>query len=145
MSTAATGTPRLRCALPEPDERPVSLRSSCPSLVHPSSAPSRSSKSDQDNDGDTADGNPRFADDTSTNDTACGLPVIIDMRAYEFPGDAAHPLRIGHINDDGVVNGADLPALLFAPKLAAWARLIIAHCEVVKEGVPRVTGSNGEG
>ena len=32
------------------------------------------------------DGNPRFVDDTGTDDTGSGDPPIVDMGAYEFQG-----------------------------------------------------------
>jgi len=77
---------------------------------------------DLDDDGDTAervpldlDGNPRFADDPDTADSGCGEPVIVDMGAYEHPGDAWHPMRIGDIDGNGIVNTTDLLVLL-----AAW-------------------------
>jgi hypothetical protein len=76
---------------------------------------------DLDEDGDTVEripldlgGNPRFADDPGTDDTGCGAPVIVDMGAYEFPGDAWHPMRIGDTDSDGLVNTADLLILLGA-------------------------------
>jgi len=76
---------------------------------------------DLDDDGDTAervpldlDGNPRYADDSDTADSGCGAPVIVDMGAYEFSGDAWHPMRIGDIDGNGAVNTADLLALLGA-------------------------------
>ena len=77
---------------------------------------------DLDEDGDTAerlpldlDGNPRFADDADTEDTGCGAPVVVDMGAYEFQGDAWHPMLIGDIDGNGAVNTTDLLVLL-----AAW-------------------------
>jgi hypothetical protein len=76
---------------------------------------------DLDEDADTAeripldlDDNPRFADDPSGDDTGCGAPVIVDMGAYEFAGEVWHPMRIGDIDGDGAVNGADLEILLEA-------------------------------
>ena len=56
------------------------------------------------------DGNPRFADVPSAPDTGCGLPVVVDMGAYEFVGDAIQPVR-GDIDGDLMVNTLDLLAL----------------------------------
>ncbi len=57
------------------------------------------------------DGNGRFADDPATMDSGCGLPVIVDMGAYEFPGDEAE-LIYADINGDGTVDVLDLLFLL---------------------------------
>jgi hypothetical protein len=56
------------------------------------------------------DGNPRFVDDPNTEDTGYGDPPIVDMGPYEFQANIP-----GDVNGDGVVNTADLLALL-----AAW-------------------------
>ena len=56
------------------------------------------------------DGNPRFADDPDAENTGCGVPVVVDMGAYEFQGEPATVL-LGDINGDGVVSIADLIAL----------------------------------
>ncbi len=60
------------------------------------------------------DGNPRFADDPATVDTGCGVPVIVDMGAYEFQGTPA-TVKLGDIDADGAVAVPDLLTLL-----AAW-------------------------
>ncbi|MCH8005018.1 MAG: hypothetical protein IH888_02170 [Planctomycetes bacterium] len=60
------------------------------------------------------DGNPRFADDPATVDTGCGVPIIVDMGAYEFQGSPA-TVKLGDIDGDGVVAVPDLLTLL-----AAW-------------------------
>ena len=72
---------------------------------------------DIDNDKDTAeftpidlDGNPRFADAPKTPDSGCGVPVIVDMGAYEFAGDVIQPVR-GDIDGDLIVSTIDLLAL----------------------------------
>ncbi len=74
---------------------------------------------DLDGDGDTGelapldlDGNPRFADDPATIDTGCGASAVVDMGAYEFPGNALACLRPGDVNGDGSVNVLDLIELL---------------------------------
>ncbi len=56
------------------------------------------------------DGNPRFADDPATVDTGCGVPVVVDMGAYEHPGKAA-TVVFGDVNGDGALRINDLPAL----------------------------------
>jgi predicted outer membrane repeat protein len=60
------------------------------------------------------DGNPRFADDADTADTGCGVPVVVDMGAYEYPGEP-FPVRFGDVNGDGAVSVTDFLLLL-----AAW-------------------------
>jgi len=57
------------------------------------------------------DGNPRFADDPATADTGCGVPVVVDMGAYEFQGDP-FPVKFGDIDGDGMVGISDFLALL---------------------------------
>ena len=57
------------------------------------------------------DGNPRFTDDLETPDTGCGVPVVVDMGAYEFQGDP-FPVKLGDIDGDGVVGITDFLALL---------------------------------
>jgi hypothetical protein len=57
------------------------------------------------------DGNPRFADDPDMPDTGCGVPVIVDMGAYEFQGNPATVL-FADINADGIVGLDDFEALL---------------------------------
>ena len=59
-------------------------------------------------------GNPRFADDPATADTGCGVPVVVDMGAYEFQGNPA-TVKVGDIDGDGAVAVPDLLTLL-----AAW-------------------------
>lgn len=73
---------------------------------------------DLDSDGDTAerlpidlDGNHRFMDDGATEDTGCG-PIVVDMGAYEFPGEPVHPVLIGDIDLDGIVGFNDLVQVL---------------------------------
>jgi hypothetical protein len=73
---------------------------------------------DLDSDGDTLeltpldlDGRPRFADDTDTADAGCGVPVVVDMGAYEYKGDPARVV-FGDINGDGKVGMSDLIALM---------------------------------
>lgn len=51
------------------------------------------------------DGDPRFADGPF-GDFGCGLPVIVDMGAYEYQGNP-FPVRYGDIDGDGEVGIAD--------------------------------------
>jgi predicted outer membrane repeat protein len=60
------------------------------------------------------DGNPRFADEPQTPATGCGMPVVVDMGAYEFRGVPAD-VRLGDVDADGVVGILD-----FLKVLAAW-------------------------
>jgi len=57
------------------------------------------------------DGNPRFAADKNDFDPGCGVPVVVDMGAYEFQGDP-FPVKFGDINGDGIVGIVDFLALL---------------------------------
>ena len=60
------------------------------------------------------DAAPRFSDDAATTDTGCGATAIVDMGAYEFPGNAPDCLRPGDVNGDGAVDVLDLIELLLA-------------------------------
>jgi hypothetical protein len=77
---------------------------------------------DLDGDGDTVeftpvdlDGSPRFVNDLQTEDSGCGVPVVVDMGAYEFT--LGHPIQPVHGDLDGdlLVGISDFIALL-----AAW-------------------------
>jgi hypothetical protein len=61
------------------------------------------------------DGDPRFADDPATGDTGCGIPVVVDMGAYEYQGVPFGPVKLGDIDADGSVGVLD-----FLELLAAW-------------------------
>ena len=49
------------------------------------------------------DGNSRFADDPATNDTGCGLPVVVDMGAFEYAGVPADVVYCDIDGDGGVM------------------------------------------
>ena len=73
---------------------------------------------DLDDDNDTheftpidLDGNPRFADVPKSPNVGCGVPVIVDMGAYEFLGNPIQPC-LGDTDGDLVVNTTDLLNLL---------------------------------
>ena len=68
------------------------------------------------------DGNPRFAADKIDFDPGCGVPVVVDMGAYEFQGDP-FPVKFGDINGDGVVGVTD-----FLDLLAAWGACVEDCC-----------------
>ncbi|MHC4429740.1 MAG: NosD domain-containing protein [Planctomycetota bacterium] len=57
------------------------------------------------------DGGPRFADDLATPDTGCGVPVVVDMGAYEHQGQPAE-VRYCDLNADGSVGIVDFLMLL---------------------------------
>jgi hypothetical protein len=57
------------------------------------------------------DGNPRFADDPATGDTGCGVPVVVDMGAYEYQGNPAS-VTFADLNGDNVVGLDDFDALM---------------------------------
>ncbi len=70
--------------------------------------------SDYDEDGKTCelfpvdlDGNPRFTDDLEVDDTGCGTPAVVDMGAYEYPGDAAE-IVYADTDGSGTVDVLDL-------------------------------------
>jgi hypothetical protein len=71
---------------------------------------------DLDEDGDTAElvpldlaGSPRFSGATASAGAAgCGVPVIVDMGAYEAEGRAVATVRFGDVNGDGAVDVSDL-------------------------------------
>lgn len=48
------------------------------------------------------DGNPRVADDPNSPDSGCGVPVVVDIGAYEFQGTPAGVL-FGDIDGNGRV------------------------------------------
>ncbi len=56
------------------------------------------------------DGNPRFADGPA-DDPGCGVPVVVDMGAYEFQG-TPFPVTLGDIDGDGGVHVTDFLDLL---------------------------------
>ncbi|MHC4305197.1 MAG: right-handed parallel beta-helix repeat-containing protein [Planctomycetota bacterium] len=73
---------------------------------------------DLDTDGNTAEltpmdlgGNPRFADNPAVSDTGCGVPVVVDMGAYEYQG-SPFPVKLGDIDGDGLVGINDFLVLL---------------------------------
>ncbi len=77
---------------------------------------------DYDEDGNTAelfpvdlDGNPRFNADEADFDPGCGVPVVVDMGAYEYQFNPVEEVIFADLNADGVVGILDLLALL-----AAW-------------------------
>ncbi len=79
---------------------------------------------DLDDDGDTSeltpldlDGLPRFNADEADFDPGCGVPVVVDMGAYEYQFDPVDEVFLGDLNGNGTVNVKDLLALL-----AAWGR-----------------------
>ncbi|MHC4303140.1 MAG: choice-of-anchor Q domain-containing protein [Planctomycetota bacterium] len=61
--------------------------------------------------GTDLDGNPRFADDPATADTGCGVPVVVDMGAYEFQGEPADVVY-ADLTSDGIVGLDDFEALM---------------------------------
>ena len=86
---------------------------------------------DVDDDGDVReltpldlDGNPRFANGPG-EDTGCGVPVVVDMGAYEFQGNPPPPMSIylGDLDGDGVVGIND-----FLDLLAAWGACTETCC-----------------
>ena len=74
---------------------------------------------DVDGDGDTRelfpfdlDNEPRFDDDPATPDTGCGFAPLPDMGAFEFGTGGSQPTCRGDLNNDRVVDLADLAILL---------------------------------
>ncbi len=68
------------------------------------------------------DGNPRFAADKIDFDPGCGIPVVVDMGAYEYQGDP-FPVKLGDTNGDGVVGIND-----FLDLLADWGSCTETCC-----------------
>ncbi|MHC5045411.1 MAG: right-handed parallel beta-helix repeat-containing protein [Planctomycetota bacterium] len=68
------------------------------------------------------DGSPRFADDPATVDTGCGIPVVVDMGAYEYQGDP-FPVKLGDIDGNAVVNVNDFLLLI-----AVWGTCLEDCC-----------------
>ena len=68
------------------------------------------------------DGNPRFAADKFDFDPGCGIPVVVDMGAYELQGDP-FPVVFGDLDGDGIVGIVDFLALL-----ADWGACAEACC-----------------
>ncbi|MEE8155055.1 MAG: right-handed parallel beta-helix repeat-containing protein [Phycisphaerales bacterium] len=61
------------------------------------------------------DGSPRFNADEADFDPGCGVPVVVDMGAYEYQFDPAGNVIFADLNADGTVAGVDLLGLL-----ASW-------------------------
>ena len=79
-------------------------------------------ENDYDQDGNTAelfpvdlDGNPRFNADEADFDPGCGVPVVVDMGAYEYQFDPVEDVIFADLNADGAVGILDLLDVL-----AAW-------------------------
>ena len=58
------------------------------------------------------DGNPRFNADEADFDPGCGVPVVVDMGAYEYQFDPADQVTFADLNGDNAVGAADLLGLL---------------------------------
>jgi len=74
---------------------------------------------DVDGDGDTReltpwdlDGDPRFNADPADFDPGCGVPVVVDMGAFEFQFDPVDEVFLGDLDGDGIVGIVDFLALL---------------------------------
>ena len=79
-------------------------------------------ENDYDQDGNSAelfpvdlDGNPRFNADEADFDPGCGVPVVVDMGAYEYQFNPVEEVIFADLNGDGVVGILDLLGVL-----AAW-------------------------
>ncbi|MCH8822221.1 MAG: hypothetical protein IH984_01820 [Planctomycetes bacterium] len=57
------------------------------------------------------DGNPRFNADESDFDPGCGVPVVVDMGAYEYQFDPVEQITFADITGDGAVSTLDLLSL----------------------------------
>jgi hypothetical protein len=58
------------------------------------------------------DGNPRFNADENDFDPGCGVPVVVDMGAYEYQFDPVEDVIFADLTGDGSVGAADLLGLL---------------------------------
>ncbi|MEE8154666.1 MAG: hypothetical protein V3T53_06860 [Phycisphaerales bacterium] len=61
------------------------------------------------------DDNPRFNADEADFDPGCGVPVVVDIGAYEYQFDPADQVTFADLNGDDSVGAADLLGLL-----ASW-------------------------
>ncbi len=61
------------------------------------------------------DGNPRFNADEADFDPSCGVPVVVDMGAYEYQFAPVDQVTFADLNGDDAVGAADLLGLL-----ASW-------------------------
>jgi hypothetical protein len=68
------------------------------------------------------DGNPRFAADEADFDPGCGIPVVVDMGAYEYQGEP-FPVKLGDLDGDGAVGVNDFLLLL-----AGWGGCVEDCC-----------------
>ncbi|MCH8824509.1 MAG: right-handed parallel beta-helix repeat-containing protein [Planctomycetes bacterium] len=57
------------------------------------------------------DGNPRFNADEADFDPGCGVPVVVDMGAYEYQFDPADQVTFADLTADAAVNTLDLLSL----------------------------------
>lgn len=69
------------------------------------------------------DGNPRFNADEADFDPGCGIPVVVDMGAYEYQFDPVDQVTFADLNADGTVSTADLLILL-----ASWGQCDVGCC-----------------
>ncbi len=58
------------------------------------------------------DGNPRFNADEADFDPGCGIPVVVDMGAYEYQFDPVDEVTFADLTADGAVGVKDLLGLL---------------------------------
>jgi hypothetical protein len=68
------------------------------------------------------DGDPRFAADKIDFDTGCGIPVVVDIGAYEYVGDP-FPVKLGDLDGNGTVGIVD-----FLAQLADWGSCVEQCC-----------------
>lgn len=87
---------------------------------------------DLDGDGDTIEltpldlgGSPRFNADPLDFDPGCGVPVVVDMGAYEFQFGPIKEVTLGDINGDALVGINDLLELL-----SVWGRVPPGACQL---------------
>ncbi len=58
------------------------------------------------------DSNPRFNADEADLDPGCGVPVVVDMGAYEYQFEPVDQVTVADLNGDNAVGAADLLGLL---------------------------------
>ncbi|MCH8824104.1 MAG: hypothetical protein IH984_11415 [Planctomycetes bacterium] len=69
------------------------------------------------------DGSPRFNADEEDHDPGCGIPVVVDMGAYEYQFDPVDQITFADLNGDNAVNTLDLLSLF-----ADWGDCAIGCC-----------------
>lgn len=74
-------------------------------------------------------GQPRRMDDPASPDTGYGATPLVDIGAYEFPGDPEPDLCPGDVNCDGTVDFDDIDAFVLALNPLPWYEERYPDCD----------------